>query len=208
MSADNNRRIENLIRFGTIAEVDLSNATARVQSGAILTDFLPFLTLRAGATATWSPPTVGEQCVVLAMSGELTTACVLVGLYTQNAPSHSADEHVIKFADGAVIKYNQADGALSVTGIKSAQITAAQVINIDCPTVNIKGNVNIQGAITTTDGAGGAGNITISGNVKVKGNITNDGSIAAKGDVKAGNISLQNHTHKEQGDGNNTSKAQ
>ena len=208
MSADNNRRIENLIRFGTIAEVDLSAAKAKVQSGGILTDFLPFLTLRTGSTVTWSPPTVGEQCVILAMSGELTTACVLVGMYTQNAPSNSADEHVIKFADGAVIKYNQVSGELSVTGIKSAQITAAQVINIDCPIVNIKGNVNIQGAITTSDNGGTAGNITISGSVKVKGNINNEGSISAKGDVKAGNISLQNHTHKEQGDGKDTSKAQ
>ena len=179
MSADNNRRIENLIRFGTIAEVDLSAAKAKVQSGGILTDFLPFLTLRTGSTVTWSPPTVGEQCVILAMSGELTTACILVGLYTQNEPS-----------------------------IKSAQITAAKVIKIDCPIVNIKGNVNIQGAITTSDNGGTAGNITISGSVKVKGNINNEGSISAKGDVKAGNISLQNHTHKEQGDGKDTSKAQ
>ena len=201
MSADNNRRIENLIRFGTIAEVDLNRACARVQSGGILTEFLPFLTLRTGSTVTWSPPTAGEQCVILAMSGELTTACVLVGMYKQNAPSNSTDEHVIQFADGAVIKYNQAAGELSVTGIKSAQITAAKVINIDCPIVNIKGNVNIQGAITTSDNGKTPGNITISGKVEVK------GSVESEGDVKAGNISLQNHTHTEQGDGKDTSKA-
>ena len=172
-----------------------------VQSGGILTEFLPFLTLRTGSSVTWSPPTVGEQCVILAMSGELTTACVLVGMYKQNAPSNSADEHVIQFADGAVIKYNQATGELSVTGIKSAQITAAQVINIDCPIVNIKGNVNIQGAITTSDNGKTPGNIKISGKVTVK------GSVESEGDVKAGNISLQNHTHTEQGDGKDTSKA-
>nr|WP_315542368.1 phage baseplate assembly protein V [uncultured Aggregatibacter sp.] len=201
MSAEINRRLDNIIRFGTIAEVDYATARARVKSGQILTDFLPFITLRAGTTKTWSPPTVGEQCVILASSGELTTACILVGLYTQNSPSHSPDVHVIEFADGAKIEYNQSSGALVVTGIKTAAITAANQINIDCPTVNIKGNVNIMGAITTADNGGAKGNISISGNVEVKGTVT------AKGDVKAGTISLQNHTHQEQGDGNLTSKA-
>ena len=98
------RRLDNLLRLGTIAEVDHSKALAKVQSGNILTDWLPWFTLRAGTTQTWSPPTKGEQCLVLAVSGELTTAVVLVGLYTQNAPSQSPDEHCIKFADGAEIK--------------------------------------------------------------------------------------------------------
>ena len=193
MSAEINRRIDNLIRFGTIAEVDYATARARVKSGQILTDFLQFITLRAA--------TVGEQCVILASSGELTTACILVGLYTQNSPSNSPDVHVIEFEDGAKIEYNQSTGALVVAGIKTAAITAANQIDIDCPTVNIKGNVNIMGAITTADNGGTKGNISISGEVEVKGSVT------TKGDVKAGTISLQNHTHQEQGDGKLTSKA-
>ncbi|EGV05724.1 phage-like baseplate assembly-like protein [Haemophilus pittmaniae HK 85] len=50
MSADNNRRIESIIRFGLIAEVDYAQAKARVKCGEILTDFIPFITLRAGTT--------------------------------------------------------------------------------------------------------------------------------------------------------------
>lgn len=150
MSADNNRRIESIIRFGLIAEVDYAQAKARVKCGEILTDFIPFITMRSGTTKTWSPPTQGEQCVILAASGELTTACIITGLYTQNSPSHSADEHVIEFADGAKIIYNQANGDLVVTGIKTASITAANQIDIDCPTINIKGNVNIDGTVTST----------------------------------------------------------
>ena len=165
MSADNNRRIESIIRFGLIAEVDHAQAKARVKCGEILTDFIPFTTLRSGTTKTWSPPTQGEQCVILAASGELTTACIITGLYTQNSPSHSADEHVIEFADGAKITYNQASGALVVTGIKTASITAANQIDIDCPTINIKGNVNIDGKVTST------------------------------GDMVAGGISQINHKH-------------
>ena len=157
MSAEINRRIDNLIRFGLIAEVDHANAKARVKCGQILTSFLPFLTLRAGTTKTWSPPTVGEQCVILASSGELTTACILVGLYTQNSPSHSPDVHVIEFEDGARIEYNHATGTLNVTGMK--------LINIDCPQIKIKGDIEI------------------------------DGSVKSTGDMVAGGISQINHKH-------------
>ena len=52
MSAELTRRIDNLIRFGIIAEVDHATARARVKSGQILTDFLPLVTLRAGTTTT------------------------------------------------------------------------------------------------------------------------------------------------------------
>ena len=167
MSADNNSRIESIIRFGLIAEVDYAQAKARVKCGEILTDFIPFITMRSGTTKTWSPPTQGEQCVILAASGELTTACIITGLYTQNSPSHSADEHVIEFADGAKITYNQSSGALVVTGIKTASITAANQIDIDCPTINIKGNMNIDGKVTST------------------------------GDMIAGGISQMKHKHKD-----------
>ncbi|OOF45782.1 baseplate assembly protein [Rodentibacter trehalosifermentans] len=195
MFAEFNRRLDNLIRFGTIAEVDYEKARVRVKSGQILTDFLPFIALRAGTTKTWSPPTIGEQCVMLAASGELTTACVLVGLYTQNSPSHAPDLHIIQFADGATIEYNQANGRLNVVGIKSAFINAGEQIDIFCPTVNIKGNVNINGSLST------------SGTSTTKGNISTQGSVTARGDIKGGSISLQNHKHLEQGDGQETSKA-
>ena len=195
MSAELQRKLDNIIRFGVIAEVNHATARARVKSGDILTEFLPFITFRAGTTKTWSPPTVGEQCVMLSVSGEFTTACILVGLYTQNSPSHSADEHVVEFADGAKITYNQSSGALVVTGIKTASITAANQIDIDCPTINIKGNVNIDGSLSTT------------GTSTTKGNISTQGSVTASGDIKGGSISLQNHVHVEQGDGQRTSKA-
>ena len=104
---------------------------------------------------------------MLAARGEQTTASIITGLYTQNSPSHSADEHVVEFADGAKITYNQANGDLGVTGIKTANIKAANQINIECPTVNIKGNVNIDGKVTST------------------------------GDMVAGGISQMTHKHKD-----------
>ncbi|MDU8925608.1 phage baseplate assembly protein V [Pasteurellaceae bacterium LIM206] len=142
MNAELNRRIENIIRFGTIAEVDLVNARAKVNSGGIRTDWLPWLAYRAGTTKTWSPPTEGEQCIILAASGELTTAVILSGLYTQNSPSRSADEHLIEFADGATLRYNQASGTLYYTGMQS--------FVIDCPQITINGDIQLNGVLSSS----------------------------------------------------------
>lgn len=165
MIADINRRIENIIRFGTIAEVDVANAKAKVKSGGILTDWLPWVTARAGNVRTWSAPSVNEQCVILAASGELTTACVLVGLYTQNAPAQDCAEYVIDFPDGARAAYNHDTGALTVNGIKTAQIQAETSITLQTPQVNMTGNLQV------------------------------DGSINSGGDQVAGGISTMKHTH-------------
>lgn len=141
--ADVIRRLENMHRFGLIADVDHALARVKVQSGAILTDWLPFAAMRAGTTKTWSPPTVGEQCLIISLSGELTTALVIVGIYTANsAPSQNPDEHVVEFADGARFVYNQASSTLTINGVQST------VIN--CPNNTINGNLNVDGKIEST----------------------------------------------------------
>ena len=141
--ADVIRRLENMHRFGLIADVDHALARVKVQSGAILTDWLPFAAMRAGTTKTWSPPTVGEQCLIISLSGELTTALVIVGIYTANsAPSQNPDEHVVEFADGARFVYNQATSDLSVSGV--------QTINITCPQTTMVGDVKVDGKIEST----------------------------------------------------------
>lgn len=43
MSAELQRKLDNIIRFGVIAEVNHATARARVKSGDILTDFYPSL---------------------------------------------------------------------------------------------------------------------------------------------------------------------
>lgn len=201
MTADNNRRIENIIRFGVIAELDLTNCKARVKSGQILTDFLPFLTHRTGTTRTWSPPTVGEQCVILAMSGDLTTAAILTGLYTQNSPSKSTDEHVITFADGATIKYNQSSSALTVEGINTAYVTAQTSVTAETPKVictqdlEVGGNVLIKGNAQINGGVSANGNMQSKGSILAERQITAKQNIESTADVIASGISLKDHTH-------------
>lgn len=193
--SDLTRRLDNLIRLGTIAEVDLANATARVKSGNITTEFLPWITFRAGTSQTWSPPTVGEQCLVLGVSGEFNTGVILFGLYTQNAPSQSADLHQFRFSDGAEISYNTASGQLSAKNCKVVIVQASSEIKLETPTVKATQNLEV------------GGNLSVKGSTSSTGGISTQGGVTASGDIKGGGISLQNHHHIEQGDGNRTSGA-
>ncbi|WP_431131087.1 phage baseplate assembly protein V [Variovorax paradoxus] len=54
------RCIENIVRAGTIAQVDHSAARCRVKSGGLDTDWLPRISLRAGDVRRWSPPSPGQ----------------------------------------------------------------------------------------------------------------------------------------------------
>lgn len=108
-SSDSNeltRRIENMLRPGVIAQVDAEAARVRVQSGELLTDWLPWFEHRAGNVRTWSPPSVGEQCLLLAPGGELLAAAVLVGLFSDEiAPAVNETIKVrIDFPDGGVVE--------------------------------------------------------------------------------------------------------
>jgi phage baseplate assembly protein V len=219
--ADLSRRLESLIRLGTIAEVDLTAPRVRVDTGGLTTHWLPWLECRAGTTRTWNPPTVGEQVVLLCPSGEPATGIVLGALNSDDipAPDSSADTHVTLYPDGARIRYNHASGALEATGIKTAMVQASQKVTVDVPETEITGNVTIDGNLlvkgtgTITklltylaglsgNGTGAGGGTVIRGPItQTEGGINTSGAITTGGDVKAGSISLQGHTHEEHGQG-------
>lgn len=178
--ADLARRLESLIRTGTIAQVQMAPPRVRVKSGGLESNWLPWITFRAGTTRDWDPPTVNEQCVIFSPSGEPAAGLVLVGLNSESipAPSTSADECVRVYPDGARIRYNHATGALEVTGIKTARIQAAQKCTVDCPENEVTGNLLVKGKLTVQAGA------TITGAVEQSG-----GALSSNG------IVLHTHTH-------------
>lgn len=89
------RRLTQLIRLGTIAELDLAKAKVRVKLGENLTGWRPWLTT-AGHLKTWNPPVVGEQVVVLSPGGDLEQSVVLPSLYYSKFGAPSQDENVMK----------------------------------------------------------------------------------------------------------------
>nr|WP_300306896.1 phage baseplate assembly protein V [Halomonas sp.] len=130
------RLINNLIRFGTIAEVDHGEPgkrlpCVRVKIGELLTTWLVWQEARAGTTRTWCPPTVGEQVLVLAPGGDLAGAAVLPGFFrTQHpAPSNSPDLFHAVMPDGASFEYNHAAHRLhAVTGPSSITMDRSRIL--------------------------------------------------------------------------------
>lgn len=180
---DLSRMIENLIRIGTILEVDCFAKRCRVKSGNLETEWLAWINPRAGTTRDWDPPTIGEQCIILSPSGEVASGVVLVGLFCADfdAPSTNPDEHVREYPDGARIGYNHATGALTAIGIQTALVQAETQITFDCQQVIFTGKVTMQDLFTYENGmVGYAGQ--------------NSGA-QITGDVIANGVSLSHHTH-------------
>ena len=129
------RLINNIVRIGTIAEVDVDHARAKVKAGDNVTGWQPWISARTGSTLEWNPPTVGEQVILLSPAGDLAQAIIITGLYTQNAPSKSADEHKRVYPDGATITYDHVKKELVATFPGKVNINVA-----GNATINIGGN--------------------------------------------------------------------
>ncbi|MCJ8536201.1 phage baseplate assembly protein V [Enterobacter cloacae] len=139
------RAIRNLIRTGIVTDVDHHEGLCRVQTGGMETTWLNWLTCRAGRSRVWWAPSVGEQVLLLAIGGELDTAFVLPGIFSDDhpAPSASPDALHASFPDGAVIEYEPEIGALTVSGIKTADVTASDSITATVPVVMVKAETRI-----------------------------------------------------------------
>lgn len=139
------RLMRNMIRTGIIVEIDIDAGCCRVQTGGMQTTWLNWLTSRAGRSRVWWAPSVGEQVLILAIGGELDTAFVLPGIFSDDhpAPSASPDAFHIAFPDGAVIEYEPENGALTVSGIKTADVTASESITASVPVVLVKASTRI-----------------------------------------------------------------
>ncbi|HGJ5877296.1 MAG TPA: phage baseplate assembly protein V [Arsenophonus sp.] len=69
MTANLVHRLQNLIRVSVVVGVD-SQKGCWVKSGDLITDWLKWLTLRAGRqTSTLNAPSKGEQVLILALGG-------------------------------------------------------------------------------------------------------------------------------------------
>ena len=177
MNADNNRRLENIVRFGTIKTLNPSKPIPRVivDLGDIQTPEIRCLNIRSGDDSTWDMPSENEECVVISPCGEIgPTSFVMYGFYNAEhpAPSDDLNKKIRMFADGCVIAYDVAEHHLSA--ILPSGGTA--VLTAD-------------GGVTVN------GDTTINGKLNVTKGITAGEDISTPADVKAAAISLKNHKH-------------
>ncbi len=111
------RKLANIVRIGVVKEVDYEKAKVRVKIGEFLTDFLPWITSRAGEERSWLPPSINEQVVILSPLGELSLGVVLAGIYQQNysAPENSEMINSLVFQDGTKLLYDKESKNLEIS---------------------------------------------------------------------------------------------
>ncbi|MGL5005803.1 phage baseplate assembly protein V [Plesiomonas sp.] len=158
------RLLRNLIRTGVIIEVDAEKWLCRVASGELQTNWIPWLTMRAGKSRTWWKPSVGEQVLLLAIGGELTTAFALPAIYSNDnpPPSSSDDALVVTFPDGARFEYEPKNGRLLIEGIKQLVLSASVDVLLDTPLVRCSTLLETP-RLNVTKGATLKGDVTHSG---------------------------------------------
>lgn len=204
--AEHDRRLASVVSVGTIHAVDVANARARVAVGGLRSDWLPWLTTRAGQDRTWWAPEVNEQVLVLSPSGELSQGYIVGGIYRDKhpAPGNSADKHITVYKDGTTISYDRAAGKYLIDCVGDVVIKGARTLLIQFEgdvTVNTQGNATVNVAGTTNVTSGGAAtvqapSVTVdSPTTTLTGDLQVDGSIHSDGDTVAGSVSLQHHTH-------------
>lgn len=142
--------VSDLIRLGTIASVDLAAARCVVTYGSdeddATTPPIRWLAARAGATRIWSPPSVGEQVLLLVPDGQIAAAVALCGLVQDAFPAAGSDlTEILMFDDGARISYDPVGHALQ------ALLPGEGTAEIDAPGgLTIRGDVTIEGLVSVS----------------------------------------------------------
>ncbi|MDE9455901.1 phage baseplate assembly protein V [Xenorhabdus bovienii] len=198
------RRLRNLIRIGIITQVDTPRGLCRVRTGNLETDWLHWLTARAGHTRTWWAPSVDEQVLLLSIGGDLTTAFVLPAIFSNEfpAPSASPEAAHICFPDGAVMEYEPQSGALTVTGIQTATVTASVSVHITAPEITCvaRTRITLETPEVICTQLMSTGNLIVRNGGKMTGNIEHTG-----GTFSSNGVVVDTHKHTGVRSGGDTS---
>lgn len=185
------RRLGNIVRIGTIKELDEDKALVKVDLGDLVTDWLPWGEARAGAgQRTWAMPEVNEQVMLLSPSGEVSQGVVGPSIFQDNhgAPANKKTTSRQQFADGAFLQYDRVGHAWTLDVPSGGSIT----LHIGSTTLLLE---NGKATLTTPLVQVTAAQTNFSGNVAVAGNLTVAGTTAVQGITSVGKNVGNTHTH-------------
>jgi phage baseplate assembly protein V len=149
---------DDMIRYGKVDSVDLAAGRCVIRVGDILTQPVKWLELRAGRTRTWSPPSTGEQVVLLCPAGDIAGAIAIRGVSSDAYRSAGDSEReLIEFGDGTIIAYDPAAHLFELlAGAGRLRVAATGGLSIEGP-VTITGSLAVDGKISATDDVEAAG---------------------------------------------------
>ncbi|WP_264686486.1 phage baseplate assembly protein V [Wolbachia endosymbiont (group B) of Rhopobota naevana] len=123
-----NRKLANVIRIGIVKEIDYEKVKVRVKIGEILTDWVPWITSKAGKDRDWCPPDIDEQVVILSPLGELSLGVVLLGIYQQkySALENKKEVSSLTFQDGTKLSYDKDKHHLEIEVVDKITLKAGE----------------------------------------------------------------------------------
>ena len=137
------KRLSNIIRIGTISEINHQTAKARVKIGELETDSLPWANANSGSNNSWNPPEIDEQVIILSPSGDLSQAVILPSLYKNNASNSDQNIKSITYQDGSKISFNVSSGTLDLDLKGDVTIKVVGNANIEASQITLKGDTNL-----------------------------------------------------------------
>lgn len=180
--AELRRRLDNVVRACTVAEVDFDRCVVRCRYAGdaddpALSGWLPWLTRRAGRDQEMWTPSVGEQALLLAPGGDLANAICLPAICTPGASPTGATEgqHVVAYGDGAETVYDGDAHTLSHTAEDGA------ILEYDAGAHHLVATLPGNGTVE----------IDARGGVAIVGDVTVTGSISATEQVSDENGSME-----------------
>ena len=141
-TSEADRRIANIISVGRVVAIDPGSSSAKVQIGDLTTPLIQVNALRAGVIQFWWMPSVGEQVLVAAPSGDMAQAVIVASIFAGNAPSADPNVPMINLNGGKMI----IDGNLEIT-----------------EDLKVSGNVLVEGTTTSTGNFETSADVTASG---------------------------------------------
>lgn len=188
------RRMGNVVRFGTVSDVDPSGALAKVDLGDLVTDWLPWCTPHAGQDRAWSTPDVGEQ-VVIVTPGDPSMGVIVASLFSNAHPANGdqAKDRRITFKDGTVVEFDREGSVLRVTvnaaGTVDVKVGATELTMQDGQATLKATAITLDGNVTVT------GTTTMQGNATMQANATVQGSTSVQGITSRSKNISNTHTH-------------
>jgi phage baseplate assembly protein gpV len=116
---ETDRRLANVVQLGRVTAVESDSQRVRVQIGALDTALIPVAQLSSGAIRLHWMPSVGEQVVVFAPSGEMATAFVQGSVpQSGGAVASGADRPTIDLGAAKLVILGDLEitGNITVTG--------------------------------------------------------------------------------------------
>lgn len=161
------RRLGNLLRFGTVSEVDTANALVKINLGDLVTGWVPWTTSQAGQNRVWSVPDVGEQ-VALLSPGDPSQGVVIGSMFQTNHPANgnAGKDWRVTFKDGTVLEFDRDASILNAT------MSAAGHFNVTISGAKIEASAS---SIKLTVG-GSVFEITSGGVAITSGSLTHNGT--------------------------------